>query len=30
MQEYEVDEETAREDCTMIAERWMEMGLTEE
>lgn len=30
MQEYEVDEETAREDCTMIAERWMEMGLAEE
>ncbi len=29
MEQYEVDEETAREDCAKIAERWKEMGLTE-
>lgn len=29
MEQYEVDEETAREDCSKIAERWKEMGLTE-
>ena len=28
--EYEVDEETAREDCIKIAERWVEMELVEE
>ena len=26
---YEVDEQTAREDCAKIAERWKEMELTE-
>ena len=30
MTEYEVDEETAREDCTLIAEAWQEMGIIEE
>ena len=29
LEQYEVDEETAREDCAKIAERWKEMGLTE-
>lgn len=29
MEQYEVDEKTAREDCSKIAERWKEMGLTE-
>ncbi len=29
-EQYEVDEETAREDCTKIAECWEEMGLLEE
>ena len=29
MEQYEVDEQTAREDCSKIAERWKEMGLTE-
>lgn len=29
MEQYEVDEKTAREDCAKIAERWKEMGLTE-
>ena len=29
MEQYEVDEQTAREDCAKIAERWKEMGLTE-
>ncbi len=27
MAEYEVDEETAREDCALIAEAWQEMGI---
>ena len=27
MQEYDVDEETAREDCALIAETWMEMKI---
>ena len=30
MAEYEVDEETAREDCALIAEAWQEMGIIEE
>ena len=30
LNEYEVDEETAREDCIKIAERWREMKLVEE
>ncbi len=30
MQEYDVDEETAREDCTLIAETWLEMGIASE
>lgn len=29
LEEYEVDEKTAREDCEMIAERWREMELIE-
>ncbi|MBR3878463.1 MAG: PqqD family protein [Bacteroidaceae bacterium] len=29
MEQYEVDEQTAREDCSKIAELWKEMGLTE-
>lgn len=29
MEQYDVDEQTAREDCSKIAERWKEMGLTE-
>ena len=29
LEQYKVDEETAREDCAKIAERWKEMGLTE-
>ncbi|MBR3916913.1 MAG: PqqD family protein [Bacteroidaceae bacterium] len=29
LEQYEVDEQTAREDCAKIAERWKEMGLTE-
>ena len=28
--EYEVEEEIAREDCRLIAERWSEMGLIKE
>lgn len=28
--EYEVEEDIAREDCKMIANRWAEMGLIEE
>ena len=27
MAEYDVDEETAREDCALIAEAWQEMGI---
>lgn len=27
LEEYEVDKETALEDCRLIAERWEEMGL---
>ena len=27
MQEYDVDEDTAREDCTLIVEAWQEMGI---
>ena len=30
MQEYDVDEETAREDCLLIAETWQEMGIVTE
>ena len=30
LDEYDVDEPTAQEDCTMIAECWREMGLIEE
>ena len=30
MEEYEVEEEIAREDCALIAERWREVGLIEE
>ncbi len=30
MQEYDVDEDTAREDCTLIAEAWHEMGIIAE
>ena len=30
MTEYDVDEETAREDCGLIAEAWLEMGIVEE
>lgn len=30
LDEYEVEEPVAREDCLMIAERWAEMGLIEE
>jgi hypothetical protein len=29
MEQYDVDEQTAREDCSKIAERWKEMELTE-
>ncbi len=29
-QEYDVDEDTAREDCALIAEAWHEMGIIEE
>lgn len=29
LNEYDVDEETAREDCSMILECWQEMGLCE-
>ena len=29
LQEYEVDEPTAREDCQMILDCWVEMGLCE-
>ncbi len=29
LEQYEVDEQTAREDCAKIAERWKEMELTE-
>ncbi len=28
--EYEVDEAVALEDCRLVAERWLEMGLLEE
>lgn len=27
--EYDVDEATAKEDCQMIAERWIEVGIAE-
>ena len=30
MQEYDVDEETAREDCDLIAEAWLEMKIITE
>ena len=30
LNEYEVEEEIAREDCNLIIERWKEMGLIEE
>ena len=30
LDEYDVEEEVAREDCAIIAERWREMGLLEE
>ena len=30
LDEYEVEEEIAIEDCKLIAERWKEMGLVEE
>ena len=30
MAEYDVDEETAREDCELIAEAWIEMGIVKE
>ena len=30
MAEYDVDEETAREDCELIAEAWMETGIATE
>ena len=30
LNEYEVEEDIALEDCKLIAERWAEMGLTEE
>lgn len=30
LDEYDVEEEVAREDCVIIAERWREMGLLEE
>ena len=30
LDEYDVDEETAREDCKLIAEAWIEMGIVEE
>ena len=30
LEEYEVEEEIAREDCALIAERWREVGLIEE
>ena len=30
LDEYEVEEDIAREDCIIIAERWKEMGLLEE
>ena len=30
LNEYEVEEEIAREDCGLIVERWNEMGLIEE
>ena len=29
LDEYEVEEDIAREDCKLIAERWAEMGLLE-
>lgn len=29
LDEYEVDEQTALEDCKLIAERWEEVGLAE-
>lgn len=30
LNEYDVEEKVAREDCTLIVERWSEMGLIEE
>lgn len=30
LQEYEVSEEIAREDCNLIIERWIETGIIEE
>ena len=30
LDEYEVEEPVAREDCGLIVERWSEMGLIEE
>lgn len=30
MQEYDVDEETAREDCALITEAWLEMEIIAE
>ncbi len=30
MQEYDVDEATAREDCALIAEAWLEMNIVTE
>jgi hypothetical protein len=30
MEEYEVDETTAREDCAEIVEAWFEMGIIAE
>ena len=30
MQEYDVDEETAREDCALITEAWLEMEIVSE
>ena len=29
MQQYDVDKETAQEDCEMIAQTWIEMGIAE-
>ena len=29
LKEYEVEENVAREDCRLITERWIEMGLAE-
>lgn len=30
LQEYEVSKDVAREDCELIARRWIEMGIAEE